>query len=131
MAHTLTQLGLHEFSGPWIEKLSLRRDAGSQPAQPWRQDGSPGNSPSQGPGRLRAEAAQSSFSAGKLLTQSPLPCCAKGMSGDDKWEHTDPRLCWGLLALRLGKDRDGQRVMARAQCGHGVTSVWAVTNTCA
>lgn len=30
------------------------------------------------------------------------------MSGEDKWEHTDPKLGWGLLALRLGKDRDGQ-----------------------
>lgn len=31
------------------------------------------------------------------------------MSGEDKWEHRDPKLGWGLLALRLGKkDKDDQ-----------------------
>lgn len=51
------------------------------------------------------------------------------MGGEDKWEHIDPKLGWGLLALGLGKDRAGQRAMARAQCSHGVTIVWTVTNT--
>lgn len=39
------------------------------------------NPPSWSPSRLGpgAEAAQSSFSAGRLVTQFPLPQCAKGL----------------------------------------------------